>query len=84
MNAVQQRVKEVIVRALDIDIPPDEIGTSASLMEDGLGLDSVSILEIITGLEEEFEISITDEDISDDLLATVNTVIDYVEKRLQQ
>ena len=84
MNAVHQRVKEVIVRALDIDIPPDEIGTCVSLMEDGLGLDSVSILEIITGLEEEFEISITDEDISDDLLATVNTVIDYVEKRLQQ
>ena len=52
------------------------------LMEDGIGLDSVSILEIITGIEEEFELTVEDEEISDELFESISSLIDYVRRKL--
>ncbi|MDE2439579.1 MAG: acyl carrier protein [Betaproteobacteria bacterium] len=39
-------VAELIVSALNLDIGPDEIEPDAPLFGDGLGLDSIDVLEI--------------------------------------
>jgi acyl carrier protein len=54
-----QAVKRLIVEALMLDISPDEIEDSASL-RGTLGVDSVGFLEVLTALEDEFEVVLLD------------------------
>lgn len=43
---LQNEVAGLIVSALNLDIGPDEIGADAPLYGEGLGLDSIDILEV--------------------------------------
>lgn len=45
-EALQQEVAELIVAALNLDISAGEIAPDAPLFGDGLGLDSIDVLEI--------------------------------------
>ncbi|GHS95179.1 acyl carrier protein [Synergistales bacterium] len=56
---VLSRLKEIIVDRLDVE--EDQIVPEASFVED-LGADSLDIVELIMGIEEEFDIEIPDED----------------------
>ena len=78
MENIEKKVKEVVLRAFDAQIDPEDIDMEVPLMEDGIGLDSVSILEIITGIEEEFELTVEDEEISDELFESISSLVDYV------
>jgi acyl carrier protein len=70
------RVKKVLIEQLDVS--EDEIVLSASIVDD-LKADSLDVVEIIMGLEEEFDIEIPDEDA--EKITTVQQIIDYVEAR---
>ena len=54
-----ERVKNVIVDQLSVDA--DEVTLEASFVDD-LGADSLDVVELIMGLETEFDIEIPDED----------------------
>lgn len=45
-------LKEIISNQMDVNIHFDEIDPDTSLFEDGLGLDSIAIVEFITLIEE--------------------------------
>ncbi|MGB7550116.1 MAG: phosphopantetheine-binding protein [Chromatiaceae bacterium] len=45
-HALQREVARIIVAALNLDINPEDIQPDASLYGEGLGLDSIDILEI--------------------------------------
>ena len=53
------RVKKVVVEQLDV--AEDEVTPQASFVED-LGADSLDVVELVMGLEEEFDVEIPDED----------------------
>lgn len=69
---VLSRLKEIIVDRLDVE--EDQIVTEASFVED-LGADSLDIVELIMGIEEEFDIEIPDEDA--EKLTTVGEAMHY-------
>lgn len=56
---VMARLKEIIVDRLNVE--EDQIVPEATFVDD-LGADSLDIVELIMGIEEEFEIDIPDED----------------------
>ena len=58
-----ERVKNVIVDQLSVDA--DEVTLEASFVDD-LGADSLDVVELIMGLETEFDIKIPDEDAEKD------------------
>lgn len=64
------RVKSVLVDVLGVN--PQSVTEDAGLIND-LGSDSLDVVEITMGLEEEFDIEITDDD-----WASVITVADAV------
>ncbi len=72
------RVKKVIVEQLDCN--PDEVTAQAHFIED-LAADSLDIVELVMGLEEEFDIEIPDED--SDKIQTVQNAVDYIEAKTQ-
>jgi acyl carrier protein len=76
--SIEDRVKQVIIRKLSLEVDPDEIGDDDQLFGGGMGLNSMATIEIIVGLEEEFEIEVPDEDLRVELFDSVKTMADYV------
>ena len=68
-----ERVKNVIVDQLSVDA--DEVTLEASFVDD-LGADSLDVVELIMGLEIEFDIEIPDEDA--EKISTVGDAVEYI------
>ena len=68
-----ERVKNVIVDQLSVDA--DEVTLEASFVDD-LGADSLDVVELIMGLETEFDIEIPDEDAEN--MSTVGDAVEYI------
>ena len=72
-----EKVKEITAEQLDIDeslITPD-----ASFIND-LEADSLSMVELMMALEEEFDMEITDEDA--EKISTIGDVLNYINERM--
>ncbi len=72
-----ERVKKVIVEQLEKD--PSEVTPEADIIND-LGADSLDVVELVMGLEEEFEIEIPDEDA--EKIKTVQEAVDYIDAKM--
>ena len=70
------RVKKVVVEQLDVN--EDEVTMAASFVDD-LGADSLDIVELVMGLEEEFDVEIPDEDA--EKIATVEAAVIYIDEK---
>lgn len=70
------RVKQVIVEQLGVD--ESAVTMDASFVED-LGADSLDIVELIMGLETEFNIEIPDEEA--EKISTVGDAVNYLKER---
>ncbi len=75
MSAVEAKVKHVIASKLGVS--EDKIKPESAFIGD-LGADSLDLVELVMDLEEEFGVSIPDED--NDKLRTVQDAIDYIHK----
>ena len=74
---ILSRLKEIVIDRLDVE--EGQIKNEASFIED-LGADSLDIVELIMGIEEEFDIEIPDEDA--EKLTTVGEALNYVSGKL--
>ena len=79
-KVLKEQIKDLIIRRLRLEISPNGIDDNAALFEDGLGLDSIDALELVVGLEQEFGISIPDEDVGKEAFASVEALCSYVER----
>lgn len=70
------RVRKVVVEQLDVN--EDEVTPSASFVDD-LGADSLDVVELVMGLEEEFDVEIPDEDA--EKIATVENAVSYIDEK---
>ncbi|MBP8684525.1 MAG: acyl carrier protein [Synergistaceae bacterium] len=77
MEEVQAKLKEIVMDRLNAE--EEQIKPEASFVED-LGADSLDIVELIMGIEEEFDIEIPDEDA--EKLTTVGEAMSYVKAKL--
>ena len=75
MADVAEKVKKIICEQLDV--PEEDVVPTASFVDD-LGADSLDQVELIMAMEEEFDLSISDEDA--EKIATVQDAIDYITK----
>ena len=77
---LKQQLKTMIVERLFLKVNPEEIPDDANLMET-YGVDSVNIFEIVVGLEDEFGISLAEEDFSIEAFATVDGIAELVTRK---
>lgn len=75
MATVEEKIKKIICEQLDV--PEKDVVPEASFVDD-LGADSLDQVELIMAMEEEFDISIPDEDA--EKIGTVQDALDYVKK----
>ncbi len=79
---IKNRVKKVLVQKLLQDLSSEDIKDDTLLIGLGVGVDSVATLEFVVALEEEFQISIDENEINPELLATVSSISDYISSRI--
>ena len=70
------RVKKVVVEQLEV--AEDEVTPQASFVDD-LGADSLDVVELVMGLEEEFDVEIPDEDA--EKITTVQEAVTYIDEK---
>ena len=75
---LKDEIKQAIVRSLRLPISPEEIGDSTPLFGEGLGLDSIDVLELVLELERTFGVSITDEATGTKVLRSVDTIAEFI------
>ena len=72
------QVKCLIVTALELDVDPAEIPDDETLFGGGMYLDSVATLEILAAIEEEFGITVEDDELTAELFDSVGMLAEYV------
>ncbi|MFC1848661.1 phosphopantetheine-binding protein [candidate division CSSED10-310 bacterium] len=75
---LEDTLKELIIRRLRLEKEPADIDEVQPLFGEGLGLDSIDALELVVGLEEEFEITIPDEDVGKEAFASIKALSHYI------
>ncbi len=81
-HSIEDRIKGALVKSLRLGLDPAVIPNDIPLIGKGLGLDSVSILQLVGAVEEAFGITVDDTDINRDLFQSINSVAAYVRKKL--
>ena len=74
---IEAKVKEIVMEKLGVD--EAQIVPTANFIED-LRADSLDTVELVMAFEDEFDITIPDED--QDKLRTVGQAIDYLKEKL--
>jgi acyl carrier protein len=77
-NEVVQRLKQILVRDLRIDITPEGIPDDYSLLEDGLALDSIVIEELIAKIEDQFSMRFDDRILDSRLFRNLTVLAQFV------
>jgi acyl carrier protein len=78
-DSLRTEIKQAIVRSLRLPMQPEEIGDSTPLFGEGLGLDSIDVLELVLEIERSFGVSITDEQTGTQVLRSVDTIAQHIE-----
>ena len=80
-ETLKQRLKELVVERLFLNVDPNEILDDAPLMDE-YKVDSVAVFEIVVGLEEEFDVVIEEEEFHLELFETVESMVTFVMQKL--
>jgi acyl carrier protein len=77
LSTTLERVKKVVVDKLNVT--ESEVTEEASFIDD-LGADSLDVVELVMGFEEEFGVQIPDEDA--EKIQTVKQAVEYIDSRI--
>jgi|GEM_PF-434797 len=81
-QVVWKKVIELV--SISLGRGSDAPGVDEPLYGTETGFDSFSLLEFILRLEDEFGIAIPDEDLDPDIFRSINTVVAYVLRRIEE
>lgn len=73
-----EKLKDIIVEQLGVE--ESDVTLEANIQDD-LGADSLDVVDLITTIEDEFEVSIPDEAVEE--IKTVGDIATYIEKNAQ-
>lgn len=80
MDGLIEKLKRELIEQLNLeDLEPADIGDSAPLFGDGLGLDSIDALEIIVLLEKEYDIKVGDPREGKEIMHSIESLAKFIE-----
>lgn len=80
---IKEKIKEILVNDLDANIDPASLRDDLSLYDDGLGLDSIAIINFIVLIEQKFDITFEGEEISSRLFGNISNLSEFIEVKLR-
>jgi acyl carrier protein len=81
IEAVKEQLKDIIAGELDANIDRKEIDDTSSLYDDGLGLDSIAIINLIVLIEKRFDINFEESEISSRMFGSLQTLATFIHEK---
>lgn len=72
----------MILHKLELINNADVLNENTGLLGRGVGMDSVEVLQMVAAIEDEFDLTIDDEDLLPVHFSTVSHLITFIERRL--
>ena len=80
-TASESELAALIVQALNLEISPDEIDPEAPLFGEGLGLDSIDMLEIALAVSKKYGFKLRSDDADNErIFASLRALTAHIEK----
>ncbi len=79
-----KEVKEILISVLQIDESNITLGENSYLLGAIPEFDSMAVVSIITALEEQYGFYVEDDEISADIFETLNSLVVFVEEKLNR
>lgn len=77
--ALQREVAELIIEALNLEVAPDEINADDPLYGDGLGLDSIDVLEVALVVSKRYKLQLrADSEDNHRIFSSLRTLTEYI------
>lgn len=85
MNQLITELKEEIISQLNLqDVTPDEIKDNAPLFGDGLGLDSIDVLELIVLLQKKYGIKVNGAEEGKTVFYSIQSMAEFIQAHKQK
>ncbi len=78
---IEQTIRNFIIENFIFDENPDQLKNDQSFLESGI-IDSTGMLELVSFIEEHYDIKMEDEELIPDNLDSVNNVVKFINKKL--
>ena len=82
MTTTIERLKHIIANDLDINVDMESLREDITLLEGGIGLDSIAVMEFISILEQSFGFQFSDDELSMEPFQNLTTLTAFVEKKV--
>lgn len=76
------KLKTIVAEELDVNLKVEEIDENASLFEEGLELDSISLVELISLVEQHFDFQFNDEELTPENFNTLNILAKFINSKI--
>ena len=76
------QLKDLIANELDADLKLEDIDENVSLFEEGLGLDSIMVVELITSMEIKFNVEFPEEELDIELFENLRTLAQVLVEKM--
>lgn len=73
-----KQLKDMIAHTLDLNIAKEDVTPDAALFEEGLGLDSIAIVELITLIEDRFGFEFDEDHLNLEAFHDVQTLAQFI------
>jgi len=79
---VLEGVKRIILDDLDVNLTYEDLDETASLFEEGLALDSVILVELISFIEKRFDIDMKDDELNMDTFKNLRSLAQVIQQQI--
>ena len=82
-QVVLEQIKRIVVEDLDLNLSYDQLDETVPLFEEGLALDSVVLVELISFIEKRFHIQLGDEALNLETFRNLHSVARVIRQQLE-
>ena len=79
-SEILAKLKDLVIEVTQLKIAPEAISDTANLFND-CGLDSTSVVDLVVGLEQNFDISVDDDELDVKLFQDLSKLAEFVEAK---
>ncbi|MFZ4849477.1 MAG: acyl carrier protein [Caldilinea sp.] len=84
MDEIVEQLRTIIAEQLDANLRREEITLDVPLLEEGLGLDSIMVVALITLVEETFHFEFAEDELELGVMANLRTLAAFVAAKQAQ
>ena len=81
-QVVLDQIKRIVIEDLDLNLTYEDLDDTVPLFEDGLALDSVILVELISFIESRFEIQLQDDMLNTEAFKNLKSIARIIREQL--